>query len=720
LSGNGHGSSEVESLYAIRATSGRRDPRTRVLKADETFVVLDRLGDIAPGGSGELGLYHRGTRFLSSFSLTIDGGRPFLLSSGVREDSAIFVADLTNPDLTRGTADEVVCPRGSVHLTRECRVGTRGMVETLHFRNYASAPVALRLSVALDADFADIFEVRGTARARRGERLAPRVTPGAVSLSYRGLDDLLRVARVSVEPAAARARDERLEFDVALEPGEERSLRFEVSCRVAGVREPRDSRRSARIQAAPSAYGLRSSSEDFDAWVRRSAADLAMMTTRTSCGPYPYAGVPWFSAPFGRDGILTALELLWLDPSLARGVLRFLSSTQATETNPERDAQPGKILHEFRTGEMANLDEIPFGRYYGSVDATPLFVVLAGAYLERTGDRALLSRLWPHLERALHWVDRYGDADGDGFVEYSGRSERGLINQGWKDSGDAIFHEDGSAVEGPIALCEVQGYVWAAKRAAATIAEALQLKGRARRLQADAEKLRARFDEVFWDDALGTYVLALDGDKSPCRVRASNAGHALFAGIALETRASRLAATLLDRESYSGWGVRTLSSAERRYNPMSYHNGSVWPHDNALITAGLGRYGLTPEASRVLFSFFELSRAVDLRRLPELICGFERSPGAGPTLYPLACAPQAWAAGAVFLMLQACLGLSIRGREGQILLERPTLPPFLETLRIDDLRVGSASVDLSLSRRGPEVSVDVARSSGHVSVTVVH
>ena len=394
--------------------------------------------------------------------------------------------------------------------------------------------------------------------------------------------------------------------------------------------------------------------------------------------------------------------------------------TQATETNPERDAQPGKILHEFRTGEMANLDEIPFGRYYGSVDATPLFVVLAGAYLERTGDRALLSRLWPHLERALHWVDRYGDADGDGFVEYSGRSERGLINQGWKDSGDAIFHEDGSAVEGPIALCEVQGYVWAAKRAAATIAEALQLKGRARRLQADAEKLRARFDEVFWDDALGTYVLALDGDKSPCRVRASNAGHALFAGIALETRASRLAATLLDRESYSGWGVRTLSSAERRYNPMSYHNGSVWPHDNALITAGLGRYGLTPEASRVLFSFFELSRAVDLRRLPELICGFERSPGAGPTLYPLACAPQAWAAGAVFLMLQACLGLSIRGREGQILLERPTLPPFLETLRIDDLRVGSASVDLSLSRRGPEVSVDVARSSGHVSVTVVH
>jgi glycogen debranching enzyme len=305
-------------------------------------------------------------------------------------------------------------------------------------------------------------------------------------------------------------------------------------------------------------------------------------------------------------------------------------------------------------------------------------------------------------------------------VEYSGRSERGLINQGWKDSSDAVFHEDGTTVDGPVALCEVQGYVWAAKRAAASIAEALGHKARARRLQTDAERLRARFDEIFWDDALGTYVLALDGEKRPCRVRSSNAGHGLFSGIVLETRAGRLAATLLDRESFTGWGVRTLASAEQRYNPMSYHNGSVWPHDNAVIASGFGRYGLTQDAARLLFAFFELSRSVDMRRLPELICGFERLPGAGPTLYPLACAPQAWAAGAVFLMLQACLGLSVRGRESQILLERPTLPPFLETLRIDDLRVGSGSVDLSLSRRGPEVSVDVARSSGHVTVTVVH
>jgi glycogen debranching enzyme len=713
-----HEPTEIESPFSIRATSGRRDPRTRVLKADETFVVLDRLGDVAPGGSGELGLYHRGTRFLSSFSVTIDGGRPFLLSSGVRDDSAVFVADLTNPDLLAG--EEIVCPRGSVHVVRECRVRPRGLTEVLKLRNYASSHVGMRVAIAFDSDFADIFEVRGTVRARRGRRLPPRARDGALSLSYRGLDGILRTARVRATPPPASSRGSRLEFDLSLSPGEERVLRIEVDCRVAGLRVAGGKRAAARPPDAPPAFGLRSSSEEFDAWVRRSAADLTMMTTRTPWGPYPYAGVPWFSAPFGRDGILTALELLWLDPSPARGVLRFLAATQATESDSVRDSQPGKILHEFRTGEMANLDEIPFGRYYGSVDATPLFVLLAGAYLERTGDRALLRSLWPHLERALHWIDRYGDADGDGFVEYSGRSERGLVHQGWKDSSDAVFYEDGSAVEGPVALCEVQGYVWAAKRAAAAVAEALGHKTRARRLAAEAERLRAQFDEAFWDEALGSYVLALDGEKRPCRVKTSNAGHGLFSGVVPEARVGRLAATLLDRDSFTGWGIRTLSAGERRYNPMSYHNGSVWPHDNALIAAGLGRYGLTEEAAKLLFAFHELSRAVDLRRMPELICGFDRRPEAGPTLYPLACAPQAWAAGAVFVMLQACLGLSIRGKESQILLERPTLPPFLEALRIDDLRVGGGSVDLALSRRGSEVVVDVARSSGHVAVTVVH
>jgi glycogen debranching enzyme len=711
---------EVESPYAIRATSGRRDPRTRVLKAEETFVVLDRLGDIAPGGSGELGLYHRGTRFLSSLALTVDGGRPFLLSSGVREDSTVFVADLTNPDLVAG--EEVVCPRGSVHLIRECRVAANGLIESFHLRNYASSSVAMRLGLNLDADFADIFEVRGTTRARRGQRLAPRWREGSLRFAYRGLDGILRTTRLQAVPSPAPAGAGRLEYDITLSPGEERSLRLEIGCRVEGVRASREARRSTKDRDAggPPAFGLRSSNEEFDAWVRRSASDLAMMTTHTPWGPYPYAGVPWFSAPFGRDGILTALEVLWLDPSLARGVLRFLAATQANRTDEAHDAQPGKILHEFRTGEMANLEEIPFGRYYGSVDATPLFVLLAGAYLERTGDRALLQRLWPNLERALQWIDRYGDVDRDGFVEYSGRSERGLIHQGWKDSNDAVFHEDGSPVEGPVALCEVQGYVWAAKRAAAAVADSLGRKPRARRLTAEAERLRERFDEAFWDGALASYVLALDGEKRPCRVQSSNAGHALFSGVVPEARAATLAATLLDQSSFTGWGVRTLSAEERRYNPMSYHNGSVWPHDNALIAAGFGRYGLTGEAARLLFAFFELSRSVDLRRLPELICGFQRRSGGGPTLYPLACAPQAWAAGAVFLMLQACLGLSIRGRESQILLERPTLPPFLETLRIDDLRVGGGSVDLSLSRRGPEVVVDVARSAGHVAVTVVH
>jgi len=717
----------VRDAYYIRSSSSRIDGRTRVLKQGDTFAVFDRFGDIDTFGTGELGLYYQDTRFLSRLTLKLGKDRPLLLSSTVREDNAVLGVDATNPDVCRN--GETVVPRGTLHIFRTKILWKRTCQERLRIHNYGRVVMDFSFSLEFEADFADIFELRGTTRERRGRRMDTEIAQDGVVLAYEGLDGRPRRTRIVFDPPPTRLSESAANYQVRLEPGEDASYRWVIACEVDA-----DSRAQTKpcyekvvheaASALESAHARQplifTSNEQFNDWLNRSLADLEMMRTETPYGPYPYAGVPWFSTEFGRDGIITALQCMWFDPSLARGVLAYLAATQADAENAEQDAQPGKVLHETRSGEMAILGEIPFKRYYGSIDATPLFVMLAGAYFKRTGDRAFVESIWPNVERALAWIDHYGDVDGDGFVEYTRRSKLGLIHQGWKDSHDAIFHADGTSAEGPIALCEVQGYVYAAKLAAAELAKLFGDDARARDLSKQAKTLLRRFEESFWCDELSTYALALDGRKQPCRVRTSNAGHCLFAGIASLEHARRVAATLIDETSFSGWGIRTVATSEARYNPMSYHNGSVWPHDNSLIAAGFARYDLKESTGTVLAGLLDATLFFDLHRLPELFCGFPRRPGEAPTLYPVACAPQSWASAALFLLLEACLGLSVSAPKQSLTFSKPILPRFLKQVTIRGLKVAEGRADLLLTRHDEgDVGVNVLRREGALDVVVL-
>lgn len=708
----------------ILAPRSLLDDQTRVLKHGDTFAVFDHFGDINPGGLGEEGLYHEGTRYLSSLLVQLDADRPFVLSSTIREENDQLSVALTNPDLLDN--GHVRAPLGVLHLALKKFLWQQSCYQQCSITNHGLERVDFTLALRFAADFADIFEIRGMPRAARGHYLAPVVGGSEVTLSYRGLDGVVRRTRIRFSPVPSELTASHARFDLTLEPKNEICLEWIIGC----DREPRSARLVSFGEARRDALAdierykswscrLATSNAQVNAWVNRAVSDLHMMTTELPTGPYPYAGVPWFNTPFGRDGIITALESLWIRPGLARGVLAYLASTQAETIDPEQDAEPGKILHETRCGEMAILKEMPFGRYFGSVDATPLFVLLAGAYYERTDDRAFINELWPHIELALGWIQEYGDCDGDGFVEYCRQAPSGLVHQGWKDSEDAVFHSDGSPGEGPIALCEVQGYVYAAFHAAAVLADVLGHGQRAMALREKAEALRRHFEDAFWCEELSTYALALDGEKRPCRLRTSNAGQCLFTGIAGPERAWRVARGLMQVDSFSGFGIRTLADGELRYNPMSYHNGSVWPHDNALIAQGFARYGMAEFAARIWSALFEAALHFSLNRMPELFCGFPASAGEGPVLYPVACAPQAWSAASVFLLFQACLGLQIHAPERRVYFIRPQLPASLAELRIHNLEVAGTTFDLLLLRHEQDVGVNVLRREGDAEVLIV-
>jgi glycogen debranching enzyme len=695
----------------------------RVLKHDDTFAVFDHYGNIKPIAKGEEGVYHDGTRFVSGLTLDIDGACPFFLSSTVRDDNDQLTVALTNPDLRYPNTNDL--PLGSLHIGRRFFLWRGVCYQELTVENHSRQNVVTQLRIRCAADYADIFEIGGTVRKARGQPLPPFLEASALVLTYLGLDRVERRTRFEFSPGAEISVSGAI-FQLSLAPRQVARLHVTARCEQVGKATPRRPKfNDARAQALDeiknrknNACAMYGSNGQFNAWINRALSDLHMMTTALATGPYPYAGVPWFNTPFGRDGLVTALECLWFWPELARGVLAYLAQQQATTDNVGQDAEPGKIVHEIRKGEMAALKEIPYGRYYGTVDATPLFVLLAGAYYDRTGDLSFVKDIWPNLHAAMRWIEQFGDVDGDGFVEYQRRSVDGLLHQGWKDTDDAIFHDDGSEAIGPIALCEVQSYVYGAWQAAANLADALGLHDQAALPRKKAERCREEFNRAFWCDDISSFALALDGGKRPCRVRTSNAGQCLISGIAIRDHARVVTQTLMSPRSFGGWGIRTVAEGEARYNPMSYHNGSIWPHDNALIAHGFGRYGFTKDVLAIFQGMFEAAMYFDLHRMPELFCGFAREPGEGPVRYPVACAPQSWSAASVFLLLQAALGLQIDGVKRRLSLIRPSLPSFLNDLEITNLRIGASTLDFHLARHGDDVSVKVLRREGDLEILI--
>lgn len=713
---------ELLPEHYIEASQSLVEQPLRVLKYDSMFAVMNAYGDV-DSGAGPQGLYYNDTRFLSFYALRFETQRPLLLSSILLDNNAALSVDLTNPDI-RESEGVIQLARDTILINRIKFLYASTWYERISLRSFSSVERAFGVELLFDADFRDLFEVRGTRRDKHGTRIVDTIGDDSVVFRYSGLDGLARTTTLRFSPAPKFRNPRLVRWPVVLSPKGHAEILITVACGFDPpvLREPtkfvpayRAVRRVLRERSHRTAQ-VTSANEIFNTVLKRSKFDLGMLQSQTEHGLYPAAGVPWYSTIFGRDGIVTALFCLWWDPTIAKGVLEVLAATQAKTIDPVSDAQPGKILHESRAGEMARLGEVPFRLYYGSVDATPLFVLLAGKYLERTGDLGTIKKIWPAIQLALKWIDEFGDRDGDGFVEYFRASANGLVNQGWKDSHDSIFHVDGTLATGPIALCEVQAYVYGAKLAGATLAHALDLPGEADRLARAADGLRTKFLDAFWLDDLGVYALALDGEKRPCRVISSNAGHALLTGIATQEHAARMSRTLLEPSMFSSWGVRTIATTESRYNPMSYHNGSIWPHDNALIAMGLSRYGYKKQAGDIFEGIYLAATYQDQLRLPELFCGLARKAQRGPTSYPVACSPQAWAAAAPFAFLSASLGLEMKHAENCVHLSNPYLPDFLTEVSIRALQLGEARLDLKFTRYGPDVTVNVSRNAGDARV----
>jgi glycogen debranching enzyme len=695
------------------------------IKEGETFLYTDVEGNVDDRRELGLGLYHRDTRFLSHFRMRVCGLEPVLLSSSA-ERAYMAHVDMTNPEVV--VEDGSGIPQNTLSI-RVIRAVAERLYQQVRIKNYNSFPVAVDVALSFGADFADIFEVRGLTRHLRGAYEPPRVEGSMVSLGYEGRDGVRRETRIELgrEPSEQEVRGDLVTVTVSLrleghdtavipltvtpmlEKLSEESRAFDVV-----VTELKRSYEEWRGECTT----IRTDNALFNSLLERGIRDLRSLFTSVDGGGVIAAGIPWYVAVFGRDSLITAHQMLTLSPRPAREGLRVLASYQGTGMDDWRDEEPGKILHEIRRGELTGAGELPHTPYYGSVDSTLWFLIVLAQYFRWTNDLGFVKELLPAAESALAWIDEHGDMDGDGFVEYRSRSPAGLVNQGWKDSPDSVTHVDGSPAEPPIALAEVQGYVYLAKTRMADLYAALGDHERAVRLRDRATVLRRRFNEAFWMEEEDYFAMALDGDKRQVKTVTSNPGHGLYCDIVETAKAHALARRLFQQDLFSGWGIRTLSKTARSYNPMSYHNGTVWPHDNALIAAGLKRYGFVEATNRIATAMFEVATHADYMRLPELFCGFARRDPSPPVEYPAACAPQAWAAGAPFLLLQAMLGVSARANENLLTVNKPHLPRWLGRVELRNMKVGENTLSLEFHREGDATSFSLLEKEGNVRVVM--
>jgi glycogen debranching enzyme len=711
-------------VKGVVAVLNQRTERLYSIKEGETFLYADAEGNLDAEEAIGAGLYYKDTRFLSDYVLTVDGRAPLLLSTSADRPYASHI-DLANQDLTAPDGS-VAAAQGTVNI-RRTRVIKNRLYERIRVKNYNATSVTMTVGLTFSSDFADIFEVRGLKRSQRGKLALPKAGGRSAVLAYLGQDDVFRETRITfeLEPTEVEVVGERIQVRWRLElaPSQTEVIGLEIEPRVGAGQAPAESFDSAVHQLRRSyeewersCTRIWTDNQLYNALLTRAMRDLRALRTPTPHGDVVAAGIPWFVAPFGRDALMTCHQTLMLNPDITRTTLEVLARFQADEVDTWRDAEPGKILHELRQGELASARIIPHSPYYGSVDSTPLWLLLLGTYYRWTDDLAFCRELLPNVERALQWIDQYGDLDGDGFLEYKRSSPRGLENQGWKDSHDSVVHSDGKIAEGPIALAEVQAYTYLAKLRIADIYEALGRSDQAVVLRSQAGTLRARFNERFWVESEQYFAEALDGEKRQVASVTSNPGHGLYCDVVDADRAQLMARRLLAPDMFSGWGIRTMSKSSVAYNPMSYHNGSVWPHDNAFIGAGLKRYGHAKATNRLATALFDMAVTVDDMRLPELFCGFTRRSPNRPVAYPVACSPQAWASGAPYLLLQAMLGISARAPENTLLVNKPHLPPWLNTVELHNLRVGRSTISVVFRRQRETTGFSLLEKEGNVRV----